>query len=100
MYGMVEGQDELSAPLNTQSVSKPARLAKTLTIIPIDEKDMRVARERRGMLRRKPFKGSANLVPRVLSYPPYVGRVGENPGNEVEAVQLMVQKRLLPVLKN
>ena len=25
-----------------------------------------------------------NLVPRVLSYPPYVGRVGENPGNEVE----------------
>ena len=27
----------------------------------------------------------SNLVPRVLSYPPYVsvGRVGENPGNEV-----------------
>ena len=27
-----------------------------------------------------------NLVPRVLSYPPYgyVGRVGENPGNEVD----------------
>ena len=24
-----------------------------------------------------------NLVPRVLSYPPSVGRVGENPGNEV-----------------
>ena len=24
-----------------------------------------------------------NLVPRVLSYPPYGGRVGENPGNEV-----------------
>ena len=34
--------------------------------------------------------GDPNLVPRVLSYPPYgalsrsVGRVGENPGNEVE----------------
>ena len=29
---------------------------------------------------------SDNLVPRVLSYPPYkrVGRVGENPGNEVD----------------
>ena len=25
----------------------------------------------------------ANLVPRVLYYPPYGGRVGENPGNEV-----------------
>ena len=25
-----------------------------------------------------------NLLPRVLSYPPYGGRVGENPGNEVE----------------
>ena len=25
-----------------------------------------------------------NLVPRVLSYPPYGGRVEENPGNEVE----------------
>ena len=25
-----------------------------------------------------------NLVPRVLSYPSYVGRVGENPGNEVD----------------
>ena len=25
----------------------------------------------------------SNLVPRVLSYPPSVGRVGENPGNEV-----------------
>ena len=24
-----------------------------------------------------------NLVPRVLSYPPSVGRVGENSGNEV-----------------
>ena len=24
-----------------------------------------------------------NLVPRILSYPPSVGRVGENPGNEV-----------------
>ena len=24
-----------------------------------------------------------NLVPRVLSYPPYEGQVGENPGNEV-----------------
>ena len=24
-----------------------------------------------------------NLVPRVLSYPPYVGRVGQDPGNEV-----------------
>ena len=27
---------------------------------------------------------TSNLVPRVLSYPPFVGRVGENPGNEVE----------------
>ena len=26
---------------------------------------------------------SAHLVPRVLSYLPYGGRVGENPGNEV-----------------
>ena len=25
----------------------------------------------------------SNLVPRVLSYPPSIGRVGENPGNEV-----------------
>ena len=24
-----------------------------------------------------------NLIPRVLSYPPYGGRVGENPGNEI-----------------
>ena len=28
-------------------------------------------------------KRYSNLVPRVLSYLPYVGRVGENPGNEV-----------------
>ena len=26
------------------------------------------------------------LVPRVLSYPPYGGRVGENPGNEVDGI--------------
>ena len=31
-------------------------------------------------------RAEGNLVPRVLSYPPSrsVGRVGENPGNEVE----------------
>ena len=29
-----------------------------------------------------------NLVPRVLSYPPYVGRVGENLGNEVGLLRL------------
>ena len=32
------------------------------------------------------LKKGINLVPRVLSYPPYVGRVGENPGNEVDKV--------------
>ena len=33
-----------------------------------------------------------NLVPRVLSYPPHgassVGRVGENPGNEVASISI------------
>ena len=29
--------------------------------------------------------GRGNLVPRVLSYPRSVGRIGENPGNEVAA---------------
>ena len=34
------------------------------------------------------FQGINNLVPRVLSYPPLIGWVGENPGNEVGGLSL------------
>ena len=40
------------------------------------------------MIMNKEKEESNNLVPRVLSYPPYVGRVGENPGNEVGKITL------------
>lgn len=54
--GEVEFDDSLSAPLNTESVSIPARSAKKMSIISIDEEEMRVAREIRDVLRREPFK--------------------------------------------
>ena len=55
--GEVEFDDSLSAPLNAQSVSIPARSAK-MSIISIDEEEMRVAREIRDVLRKGPFKCS------------------------------------------
>ena len=54
-------------------------------------------------LRSVKHKRYSNLVPRVLSYPPYgargretrlslsrsIGRVGENPGNEIDDIELL-----------
>lgn len=56
--GEVEFDDSLSAPLNAQSVSISARSAKKMSVISIDEEEMRVAREIRNVLRREPFKCS------------------------------------------
>ena len=38
---------------------------------------------------------SINHVPWVLSYPPSVGRVGENPGNEVDSLGMKIRLLLL-----
>ena len=38
---------------------------------------------------------SINLAPWVLSYPPSVGRVGENPGNEVGSLGMKIRLLLL-----
>ena len=38
---------------------------------------------------------SSNLVPWVLSYPPTVGRVEENPGNEVDSLEMKIRLLLL-----